>query len=160
MQSINKYHQAVLQALTAFYDDFSWEAVTDGSQAESWPDLQEAYKISLCDRVPLPINGISDDKNIFGSAEGNIAFRAWHDAVHLAIHEGFSKAGEYAVAAEQASQLRALGVEESTIEAIWLDIVAQVEYYQVHKAFVDDQLAFTARVNAHGVDAAVAMGLI
>lgn len=89
----------------------------------------------------------ASDRTIFGSAHVNHAFRAWHDAAHLAGDHPFTPEGERAAAALQCAQLvEAYG--DTPAVRHWCAIVdcevnGQVEYAALHGGeFPADQLAF------------------
>ena len=157
---MNKYHSAVLKAMRKYYSEFDFAPVQDGSHPETWEDLQAAGFAFMQYGTPVPINAVSDANNLYGCWGGNVLFRAWHDAVHLHLGADFSKSGEYAVAGVQLAQLLAIGTEPSIALGIYNDVVAQVEYWYMHREFVQDQLEFMRRVSEHGIRDAVLMGLI
>jgi len=120
-----------------------------------WPALQAAgARIS---GAPLPVFDGACDRTIWGSPAANIAFRAWHDAVHLALGADFSREGEVRVAQEQVAQARAAGASPGVLDALWADTFGQVEYFARHGMFPADQITFVRACLAGGIPAAVTM---
>lgn len=85
-------------------------------------------------------SGASSD-NIYGSVEGNLMFRSWHDYIHITHRSGFSFAGESIVASIQCSMLPSDWILEK--ELVMLEILGQNQYYSVHKEFLKNQRRFT-----------------
>lgn len=85
----------------------------------NWLELQ-----ATLDRpfdAPLPVNPFGAEGSIYSSVAVNIAFRAWHDSLHLALNADFGSAGEYVVALEHRRVARAAKLPESDIRALWAD---------------------------------------
>lgn len=79
-------------------------------------------------------NGASTEA-IYGPA-GNVAFRAWHDSLHLRHTLTFSASDEYHVADIQAAQSGRLG------RYIYADTAGQVAYYERWGRFPTRQIAY------------------
>ena len=82
-------------------------------------------------------NGASD-ATIYGSAQANWAFRAWHDTWHIRLAADFTIEGERKVALAQASECDT--AEQAAL--IMADVLGQAEYFEYHKAFPADQVGF------------------
>lgn len=76
---------------------------------------------TAADGVLTVWNGASESA-IYGR-EGNLAFRAWHDSIHVARSLSFDAADEYRVAERQAAQSGRLA------RFVWADTAGQVAYY-------------------------------
>ena len=86
-------------------------------------------------------NGASDG-TVFGAANVNHAFRAWHDSLHLATRIGFTVAEEIELGRRQAELVARLsGDRLATL--VWLEVAGQAAEFQRTGAFVSDQVAFT-----------------
>jgi hypothetical protein len=93
--------------------------------------------------------GVSEG-TIFDDPETNWAFRAWHDAAHLAHGLPFTVEGETATAYVQASHLIGeYGDDDDVVEMVALllcEVVGQAQWLARYGEFPADQMAF-ARVN-------------
>ncbi|MCW3159692.1 hypothetical protein [Chryseobacterium oryctis] len=74
---------------------------------------------------------------IFGSAQMNHLFRAWHEFTHIIHQSGFDFAGESIVASIQISELPSDWILEK--ELIIIEILGQNQYYSKHKRFLINQ---------------------
>lgn len=91
----------------------------------------------------------ASQQTIFGDAEMNWRFRAWHDSVHIAHALPFTMAGETMAAYIQCAQLIRTMPENGTergkaLQLILCEVIGQAHEYELHGAFPADQLAFTA----------------
>ena len=85
-------------------------------------------------------NGASDG-TMFGAANVNHAFRAWHDGLHLATRIGFTVDEEIELGRRQAELVARLsGDRLATL--IWLEVAGQASEFKRTGAFVADQVAF------------------
>jgi hypothetical protein len=79
------------------------------------------------------------DSTIFDDAKVNWAFRAIHDALHIATRLGFTVAEEVELArihaAKQSSGLMA--------DLIWIEVALQAKHLEATKSFISDQRSFT-----------------
>jgi len=89
----------------------------------------------------------ASDKTIFGDACVNHAFRAWHDANHIAGLHDFTLAGELAtMRAQQRDMFNTSGDNATTrlcARIIQAEVQGQAEYFARTGAFPIDQIAFT-----------------
>lgn len=90
----------------------------------------------------IPVYNGESNGSIYSESEINFAFRAWHDKIHLDMGLDFSPMSEYRVALEHVRQAREYGVPEQQIRALWVDTFKQVEYYTIHRKYVDNQQEF------------------
>lgn len=81
---------------------------------------------------------------IYGDARVNHAFRAWHDAAHIAGGFGFTLEGERAACEYQIAQARAVfpRLPEWIVRALRAEVTGQAEYFAAHGTFPADQIAF------------------
>lgn len=89
------------------------------------------------------------ENTIFGDPEVNIAFRAWHDATHLQLNEGFDYMAETRVAFAQIAELPREWEYERLL--ILTEVVAQAAYHQKTGGFVENQRLFTINTLRNGV---------
>ena len=85
------------------------------------------------------------DRTIYADDEVNFAFRAWHDARHLALGADFTPEGEALVAAQQIADVLILYGADAP--KLWLrlieaEIVGQQRYQERHGAFPENQRGF------------------
>ena len=115
------------------------------------------FEVSL--RAPDTWQALQESKSIVISPYGsetavfplhvNLAFRAWHDSIHLKVCADFSLAGESKACEAQIEDLykattnRALRRFGSKI--LECEIVLQAEYFFKTGMFVADQKAFTLK---------------
>lgn len=112
-------------------------------------DAPETYE-ALCDVYrrtgSIPVSPVGCERSIYGSAHANMAFRAWHDSLHVAHGLTFEPADEIAVARLHA---KACGIIRDA-HLIWADVAGQVEYFQRFGEFPTDQTAFVLDYMATG----------
>ncbi len=114
-----------------------------------------AELLSIEGRARLPAWRGASDRCIYGAPEINFAFRAWHDAVHLAGRFDFSPAGERRTCQEQIRQFYYKFPAAPAAVAALLDVEinGQVEYFVRRGQFPVDQARFVAerltRVQLH-----------
>lgn len=105
----------------------------------SFHDLMGAAGLA---RVPV-WEGASEG-TIYGDARVNHAFRAWHDAAHIAGGFAFTLAGERAACEYQIAGARKLfpRLPAWIVRAIRAEVTGQAEYFATHGIFPADQSAF------------------
>jgi hypothetical protein len=88
----------------------------------------------------------ASDRTVFGDPAVNWAFRAVHDAMHLATGLGFSPAEEIEMGRRQASTF-----DGGVADIVFLETAGQAEYFLRTGKFVEDQVAWTlARLKEMG----------
>jgi hypothetical protein len=116
--------------------------------SEEAPNTYEQLKASLDAGKRLVVWKGGSQATIYGSAEVNYAFRAWHDYCHWKGGHDLTFEGEVAACAMQCQQLLdSCGDNErvrSWCALLEAEIIGQAEYYRRHKRFPDDQRAFVA----------------
>jgi hypothetical protein len=97
-------------------------------------------------RSVRPVWAGASDRCIYGDARVNHAFRAWHDAAHIALGATFSLAGETAVCE---AQIRALYHRFPSAPA-WVarllraEIIDQAQHYAATGRFPENQAQFVS----------------
>ena len=131
-------------ALCAFVRSMAPAHVVDMSGPSNWSELQAT--LSRDPSAPLPVNPFGAEGSIYDSVATNIAFRAWHDSLHLALWADFGSAGEYAVALEHRRLARLAGLPESDVRALWADTWQTFCYAARHNGeFPTNPRAFVAQ---------------
>lgn len=80
----------------------------------------------------------ASDNTIYGDANVNHAFRAWHDALHLKLNASFTLEGEILVAKEQS---RLIG-SDLLGDILIAEVKGQAEYFNKHGQFPVNQVEF------------------
>lgn len=111
------------------------------------PETFDALAAYAREHGRIAVSSEFSDGTIFGDPEVNYAFRAWHDACHLAGGFAFTLDGEAAACAMQCAQLVALYGQERS--ATWRAILraevnGQAEYVANWGEFPADQFRFDA----------------
>jgi hypothetical protein len=91
----------------------------------------------------------ASDCTIYGDARVNHAFRAWHDAAHIAGGFPFTLAGEIAACEFQIAQAYARfpRLPDSLAATIRREVIGQAEYFAAYGTFPANQIEFH---NANG----------
>ena len=86
----------------------------------------------------------ASERTIYRDPRVNWAFRAWHDAAHLAIDAPFTLAGERAACEYQIAELlRAFPcAPASAVHLIRREVIGQAEHFAATGQFPADQIAF------------------
>lgn len=79
----------------------------------------------------------ASENTIYGCAELNYLARAWHDYTHVKLLSEFNLQGEIQTALKQMSQ-----VDTKFAEVLRIEIIEQVNYFQKHGEFPENQLKF------------------
>lgn len=140
------------KAFKAFYPSLSYYGTSDAPN--NWKALQ-AFKGCLTGGESLPVFNGACDLTIYEQPRDNVTFRAWHDAIHLSLGLSFKPVDEVKVGLEHCRQLRLIGAPVHVINAVFFDVVGQVEYYSRHGQFVQDQKQFVQDCLILGVDNAI-----
>jgi len=99
---------------TAQLVGFGWQA--DPDAPADYRSLLTAYVRSQVTGCPLPVSNAYTEPSIYGTTEGNLAFRFWHDVTHVRLHQGFDLDGEIEVATAQLDVLGAAGFQPGSLE--------------------------------------------
>lgn len=86
----------------------------------------------------------ASDATIYGDARVNHAFRAWHDACHIAGGFEFTLAGEMLACEMQCRQVlqRYPRVHGRILAMIRAEVIGQAEHFAATGLFPEDQIAF------------------
>lgn len=91
----------------------------------------------------------ASDNTIFGTAEMNWKFRAWHDYIHITQGFGFDFAGESIVCQIQKEMIPSDWLYEKDL--IHTEIIGQAQFFVHNGFFIDDQRRFTSVYMTWGV---------
>lgn len=104
------------------------------------PNDYETLK-AMCSVNNIIVWSGASDKTIFSDDKVNIAFRAWHDLIHLKHDFDFSLEGEIATTYEQINELPEYWeLERNLLES---EVIGQARYYYATGDFPKDQRKFT-----------------
>lgn len=116
------------------------------------PNSLAELKMFSVGSAPLFVSRDFSEHTIYDDPAGNWAFRAWHDATHLAIDANFDRAGELAVFRKQCEDMRNYWppflewFEEHfamMVNIIRCEIVGQFDYNETHGDYPQYQRKFT-----------------
>ena len=119
------------------------------------PSSLESLKNTVRENGRLTVWGGGSERTIFGDAETNYAFRAWHDWHHIDGDLPFTFEGEAEVCQRQLADLARLYGNDTMTQAGWaallvIEVIGQRAYEDRHGAFPDDQRAFAVECLRHG----------
>ena len=87
------------------------------------------------------------DATIYGSPEGNYAFRFWHDITHVEAGLGLTFTEELATAQLQINELAESGVPQRALDLFQIDTQGQTHYADITGGkFPEDQLGFATEL--------------
>jgi len=96
----------------------------------------------------LPVWSGACERTIYGLPLGNLYFRAWHDAKHVATGRGFDLRSELYVSQLQLVDLA--GRSDTLAGILAADTIGQQLHYYVHGRFPENQAAFVESFTRHG----------
>jgi hypothetical protein len=111
--NLNRFVTVIAETWTQF-TGFGWQG--DPKAPTDYGSLLQAYVRSQLTGEPLPVSNQHSDRSIYGSPEGNLAYRFWHDVTHMRLGLGFELDDEIEVANVQLDVLRAAGFEPGSLE--------------------------------------------
>lgn len=114
--------------------DYSFYCTDKGP--ESYKDLK-----AMTINRHIPIADYGNDKSIYG-AKYNIAFRFYHDCLHLIHDLGFSTLDELKISEIHMRQGYVFGLSSLALQMLEADTKGQVLYYANQNEFVNNQIAF------------------
>lgn len=135
--------------------------IVRGMVATMCPSGFDVAPVDACDTMDKLVSHVgrvgrivvwagSSERTVFGNRADNWRFRAWHDATHLALGEGFDRRGELATLREQIRRVVALRlpltVERNVCRLLDIEVRGQLAYLDRFGAFPDDQRAFAGEV--------------
>lgn len=90
------------------------------------------------------------ENTIFLDPYDNVAFRAWHDALHIRCDFGFDLVDERLVAKEHRYQCARMGYSGDVQDLVEADVALQADYFARHGTFPENQLAFIRKALVRG----------
>jgi len=138
----------MLKAFKAFYPHITVAPCKDAPN--SWKELQ-VFK----GRKVLPVFNGNCENTIYQKPSDNIMFRAWHDSIHLEHNLSFNPVDEKKVGLIHCQQLRLIGAPTHVINAIYFDVVGQVEFYSHMGEFITNQFDFVQDCMVKGLPATI-----
>ena len=108
---------------------------------ENAPETFKELKLQTVDKV-IPIASYGADSSIYDCRETNILFRFYHDVAHLEHNKGFNTQDEHYIANLHITEFVEFGASSLAVEIFRNDTIGQIEYYNKHKDFVCNQMAF------------------
>jgi len=133
-----KLNKAVLRIAAHFVPNFT--------TSDDAPSTYAALKKRMDLGLEMIVYGGASGTTIFGEAEVNHAFRAWHDWCHWKGEADFSLPGETEVCNMMLEHLHVFyGLSEQTCQwrnILMAEIIGQSRYYKKYKDYVTDQRAF------------------
>lgn len=117
------------------------------------PNNYEKLKEQFKTHGYISISNEGCDNTIYGNSFVNILARVWHDRWHLTLDLDFSLDNERKVAIKQYEECymyllgrigRYRALKASML--LFIDIVAQAEYYELFEEYVDNQLQFVSNL--------------
>ena len=130
-----------------------WNSTADNSKVD---ELGKVRAI-LANTGYVTVWSGKSDKSIWSDIRVNLAFRAWHDYIHIINDFPFTFEGELRTYVEHCKQLRAIyGVNNETEEwchLLYAEIMGQLEYKELHGDFPEEQRQFVRDYMANPVSA-------
>lgn len=111
----------------------------DENGPANWEELQARRGEKV-----MPINPQSSENSIYSNQKTNIAFRAWHDKLHLDLNAGFDHDGELKVALEHQRQAKAAGLNAEDRHALWADTWETFKHHEDTGNFPSEPRSFVA----------------
>ena len=109
--------------------------------SENAPNNLATMRLAWAEGSSYPVYSGASDKTVYSTPEQNLAFRFWHDVLHLVYDLDVSFEEELQIAKiHQKSARQYYGPDAALLMRI--DTRGQSEYYKEHGAFPEDQLAF------------------
>jgi hypothetical protein len=118
-----------------------WRA--SNNAPETFAALRQAYSTL----GHIPVSTVGSETSIYGDAGVNMAFRAWHDAIHLRHGLSFAPEDEIEVAHIQCASV---GIARDKA-LLWAGVAGQVRYFEAFGEFPTDQTAFVLDYVACGI---------
>lgn len=112
--------------------------------AEDAPSTYEELLAYVDEHQRLRVWAGASDNTIFGDAEVNLAFRAWHDWTHYTYKHDFSFEGECMTAEAMKADLLKIypGASKVWLALIDAEVAGQAGEYQKTGEFVQDQRSY------------------
>lgn len=155
-----KINSQLKPALISHWTNKAFRAFYPHIIVEPTPDAPNSYKAlkPYKNAVILPVFNGDCDHTIHNTPQDNINFRAWHDCIHLQYDLSFKSEHEKAVGLIHCDQLRLIGAPTHVINAVYFDVIGQIEYYNKYNEFVGNQKQFVQVCLESGLDHALSLG--
>lgn len=127
-------------ALNAFIRSRAPAHVVDPNGPATWDELKARGAES-----PLPVNPQEAEGSIYKDTPTNIAFRAWHDSLHLKHDAGFDHEGEMRTALAHQEEAKAAGLSPHDRAALWADTWNTFEHHEKTGEFPKNPRQFVAQ---------------
>lgn len=116
------------------------------------PDTLERINAHVRETGRFLVSSEASERTVYGDAEANYAFRAWHDWTHWRFQFPFTLEGETETAYTQAGHLIAIyggSLDTRDMVALLLcEVIGQARHLAETGDFPSDQVAFTS-AHAH-----------
>lgn len=110
---------------------------------ESFEGIIKGFAEAFMNRKPFYVSSVGCDETVYIAPYINWAFRFWHDYLHFKHNLTLSFIDELMVSNIHVHEVELeFGVNSLEAKIMQIDTAAQAMYYQIHKDFVVDQLAF------------------
>lgn len=110
---------------------------------ETFEGIIAGFAESIMHHKPFYVSSVGCDKTVYIAPYVNWAFRFWHDYLHFTHNLTLSFIDELMVSNIHVHEVELeFGVNSLEAKIMQIDTAAQAMYYQIHKDFVVDQLAF------------------
>lgn len=127
-------------------ENFSRAILLLAPKFEARPDAPATFAEIMATRGRLvrPVWDGASEASIYGAPEINHAFRAWHDACHVAGQFGFDLGGEKQTCEMQVKQFYCVfpSAPSDVAALLCAEIIGQAEYFAEFGEFPEDQRAF------------------
>lgn len=106
----------------------------------------------------MPVSNEHCEDTIYSSPVVNMAFRAWHDMLHLQHGQGFTLTGELEIARQHQLIGLTACLPDVLLRVLWFDTAGQNLYQFHHGEFPEDQQAFVKAALCVGLTGAINHG--
>lgn len=113
--------------------------------------LRVVYGNTAAMSKPMPVYGGECHNTIWSSPEVNLAFRAWHDEIHVLLDYDFSMRDEMLVARQHIIEVGRWSRNDRFDNVLWCEIAGQRLFYEMYRQYVPNQNAFVCSLLKHGV---------
>ena len=129
----------VEQALSTHYPD------KDAVPVDFDPLFSVVRRRWVQEERSIPVSRLNCENTIYGSEDGNVRARLWHECAHCELNLGFGLNDEVIVARHQLAQLREMDAPFNVIRAVHADTIGMLLYNLAHYGkFPENQKEFCA----------------
>lgn len=131
---------------------FGWQPAPDAP--DTYPSLQEAYKLSRTVLTDLPVSSLHCDTVVFPNQRTNYAMRYWHDTLHVRLDLSFALSNELELGLHHLSIAERDGIRKHSLEweMLRVDLLGQNYLLGIAGRFPKDQRQFVIGCLQHGLD--------